>query len=112
FGRIRVAGLARNQAIRRLLAAIAMLSITAIVIEICAFAMRQFGIVITLTDSSCPVGIYRLTHQPIIRGELVEACLPDAIASYGRSRGYIDSGDCPNGAEPVIKLIGALSGDR
>lgn len=45
-------------------------------------------------------------------GELVEACLPNAVARYGIERGYLASGACPNDAEPVIKLVGAIAGDR
>ena len=45
------------------------------------------------------------------RGSLVAACLPAAIARTGLARGYLGRGDCPAGAEPVAKLIGALPGD-
>ena len=89
-----------------------MLATVAISIEICAFTMRHCGLIITLTDSSCAAGIYRLGHRPIVRGALVEACLPDEIASYGIARNYIHSGDCRNGSEPVIKVVGATAGDR
>jgi conjugative transfer signal peptidase TraF len=77
-----------------------------------AAATRTDGLIFVATDSSCPIGIYHVVHQPPARGELVEACLPEAIASYGMARGYLASGECPNGAEPVIKVIGALAGDR
>jgi hypothetical protein len=43
---------------------------------------------------------------------LVESCLPYAIASYGIERGYIGSGDCSDGTEPVVKIVGAVCGDR
>jgi conjugative transfer signal peptidase TraF len=72
---------------------------------------RRSGLVVTLTDSTCPVGIYRLVRKPVARGELVESCLPEAIASYGIERRYIHSGDCPNGIEPVVKIVGAVPGD-
>ena len=45
------------------------------------------------------------------RGALVAACLPAAIARTGLARGYLREGDCPAGAEPVAKVIGALPGD-
>jgi len=71
-----------------------------------------------LTDSSAPSGIYRVEGPPpglplrdLRRGELVEACLPNAIAQRGLERGYLHSGGCPSGAEPVAKRVGALSGD-
>jgi conjugative transfer signal peptidase TraF len=67
---------------------------------------------ITLTDSSAPAGIYRLvTCASAGRGTLVAACLPQPIASDGLMRGYLRRGDCPAGAEPVAKIIGALPAD-
>ncbi len=58
-----------------------------------------------LTDSSAPVGIYRVEPLPsqesvrdLRRGELVEACLPDAIAQRGLERGYLQRGGCPGGS--------------
>jgi len=64
-----------------------------------------------LTDSSAPAGIYHLSAAPERRGALVAACLPAAIARTGLARGYLHEGDCPAGAEPVAKVIGALAGD-
>jgi conjugative transfer signal peptidase TraF len=82
------------------------------------FLGRQLGLRIMLTDSSAPVGIYRvepLSSQESVgdlrRDELVEACLPIAIARRGLERGYLQPGSCPGGAEPVAKRVGALSGD-
>ena len=65
-----------------------------ILIAALGFLARKSGLVITLTDSSCPVGIYRLVRKSGARGQLVESCLPYAIASYGIEGGYIGSGDC------------------
>jgi conjugative transfer signal peptidase TraF len=67
---------------------------------------------ITLTDSAAPAGIYRVSEVPAERGALVAACLPPAIARQGLARGYLQRGDCPTGAEPVAKVIGALAGDE
>ena len=39
------------------------------------------------------------------------ACLPDAVARTGLKRGYLAEGDCPAGAEPIAKVIGAMPGD-
>ncbi len=73
---------------------------------------RLFGLRITLTDSAAPAGIYRLIKGvPVGRGELVAVCVPAAIARSGLARGYLREGDCPAGAEPVAKVIGALPGD-
>jgi conjugative transfer signal peptidase TraF len=84
----------------------------AILIALLAAATRAGGLVLVATDSSCPIGIYRVIHKSLARGELVEACLPSTISTYGMARGYLNSGNCPNGAEPVIKVVGAMAGDR
>src|SRR5216684_5891073 len=73
---------------------------------------RLFRVRITLTDSAAPGGIYRVvTGVPVVRGALVAACLPAAIARTGLTRGYLREGDCPAGAEPVAKVISGLPGD-
>jgi conjugative transfer signal peptidase TraF len=73
---------------------------------------RLLHLRITLTDSSAPAGLYRLvTAAPAERGALVAACLPQPIARHGLMRGYLRNGDCPAGAEPVAKVVGALPGD-
>jgi conjugative transfer signal peptidase TraF len=41
----------------------------------------------------------------------VAVCLPISIARLGLARGYLRSGACPGPAEPVGKIIGAVSGD-
>jgi conjugative transfer signal peptidase TraF len=75
-------------------------------------AGRFFRLRIILTDSAAPAGIYRLNAVPVRRGALAAACLPAAIARTGLARGYLSEGDCPAGAEPVAKVIGALPGDE
>jgi conjugative transfer signal peptidase TraF len=70
------------------------------------------GLRISLTDSAAPAGIYRIVSGiPAYRGELVGACLPASIEEAGLARGYLSKGDCPGGAEPVAKIVGALPGD-
>jgi conjugative transfer signal peptidase TraF len=70
------------------------------------------GLRISPTDSAAPAGIYRITPEiSVERGQLVGACLPASIAQEGLARGYLRKGDCPGGAEPVAKIIGALPGD-
>jgi len=73
---------------------------------------RIFGLRISLTDSAAAPGIYRVVPGvPIHDGELIAACLPASISGDGLSRGYLKPGDCPSGAEPVAKVIGALPGE-
>jgi conjugative transfer signal peptidase TraF len=73
---------------------------------------RVFGLRISLTDSAAPAGIYRIVPGVSLeRGELVGVCLPPSVAQGGLARGYLSKGDCPGGAEPVAKVIGAVAGD-
>jgi conjugative transfer signal peptidase TraF len=76
------------------------------------FLMRNFRIGLTPSNSSCAEGFYRLVDAPIRRGELAAACLPVNAEQEGLIRGYLSSGDCPGGAEPVLKVIGGLRGDE
>ena len=81
------------------------------------------------TDSAGPAGIYRLQKigepvamtwdepgRPIIAGphrnDLVLACLPVPIAVWAMQRHYLAGGSCPGGAEPVVKILGAIQGDE
>jgi conjugative transfer signal peptidase TraF len=88
-----------------------LLTATTAVVAVMVFSARLFHLRIVLTDSSAPAGIYRLSAVPAGRGDLVLACLPAAVARTGLTRGYLQSGDCPAGAEPIAKVIGAMSGD-
>jgi type IV secretory pathway protease TraF len=63
---------------------------------------------VILTNSAAPVGIYQTVTAPLTRGELVLACLPPQPARLALHRGYLGAGDCPNGVEPVAKIIGVL----
>jgi conjugative transfer signal peptidase TraF len=76
------------------------------------FLMRNFRIGLTPSNSSCAEGFYRLVDAPIRRGELAAACLPVNAEQEGLMRGYLSNGDCPSGAEPVLKVIGGLRGDE
>jgi conjugative transfer signal peptidase TraF len=77
----------------------------------CGRLLVDFQIGLSLTDSSSRPGLYRLIDAPIRRGELVAACLPDNVEREGLSRGYLRVGDCPAGAQAVLKIVGALGGD-
>ncbi len=72
---------------------------------------KATGIRISTTDSAAPAGVYRIVGHEVRRGELVAACLPIGAAKLGLARGYLRVGDCPGGAEPVDKIVGALPGD-
>jgi conjugative transfer signal peptidase TraF len=90
--------------VRRLIAVIAGVAVMIV-------SARLFHLRIVLTNSAAPAGIYRLDSVPTGRGELVLACLPTEVARAGLTRGYLAEGDCPAGAEPIAKVIGAIPGD-
>ena len=75
------------------------------------FLIRHFRVGLTPTDSSCAEGFYRIVDAPLRRGELVAACLSANAGQEGLMRGYLESGDCPGGVEPVLKVIAGLPGD-
>lgn len=58
-----------------------------------------------------PVGVYRSTSGGPVRGSTVLACLPASVARLARGRGYVRSGSCRDGVEPVGKMVVAAGGD-
>ena len=81
-------------------------------IAVPVLSFELLGLRIGLTDSACPPGIYRIVSRAPSRGDLVLACLPDAIAQLGIARGYLLRGrGCGDGIEPVGKRLSALPGD-
>jgi conjugative transfer signal peptidase TraF len=84
----------------------------AIAVALLVLMGRSLGLRISLTDSAAPSGIYRIVRGVSVKhGELVAACLPASIAQEGLARGYLREGDCPDGIEPVAKIVEALPGD-
>jgi conjugative transfer signal peptidase TraF len=63
--------------------------------------------------ASMPRGLWRVhTREPIARGAIVTVCPPDqADIREAAHRGYIPSGDCPGGYEPLVKPVAAIAGD-
>lgn len=68
------------------------------------------GVRFNLT-ASMPVGLYRLTRGRPTRGSTVLVCLPAQVAAFAKGRGYLRSGSCPDGVEPVGKVVAAKLGD-
>ncbi len=63
---------------------------------------------------SMPLGLWRMApdHAPLRRGDVVVVCLPDtAPVRVATERGYIPSGNCAGGFEPLVKPIAATAGD-
>lgn len=71
---------------------------------------RALGLRIN-TSTSMPRGLYRAVAEELHRGALVAACLPEEVARLGLGRHYLGPGECPGGAEPVVKMVAALGGD-
>jgi len=64
------------------------------------------------TSPSLPRGLYRTVDSPVARGSTVLACPPWAAARLARERGYLFSGPCPGGVDPLGKRVLAAGGDR
>jgi len=63
------------------------------------------------TTTSMPRGLYRSVGGTVAPGAWVSVCLPSEIARFGVERGYLGAGSCPNGTEPVLKVVAAVAGD-
>src|SRR5438552_13228563 len=62
-------------------------------------------------SGSMPIGLYRVSSAPPVRGAMVLACLQVAVAVFARSRGYVPNGGCPGATAPIGKLVLAMVGD-
>jgi len=63
---------------------------------------------------SMPSGVWTIVSARTVpkRGDIVAVCLPHGAAlRQARNRGYIAAGPCPDAAEPLVKPVGAVSGD-
>jgi conjugative transfer signal peptidase TraF len=61
--------------------------------------------------ASLPVGVYRTTVEPVVRGSIVHVCLPPTDAAFARERGYLGPGSCAGDVRPLGKMVLALQGD-
>ncbi len=61
---------------------------------------------------SAPKALY-LEHKitTVHRGDLVAVCLPTEVALWASNRGYLPTGTCPDGIQPVAKTVVAIAGD-
>jgi conjugative transfer signal peptidase TraF len=62
-------------------------------------------------SASIPPGLYRLSHRPARRGDLVLACPPEAASRLALERRYLPRGACPGGTQPLGKRLLAVAGD-
>ena len=64
------------------------------------------------TTPSIPVGVYRLTDDPMIKGSYVYFCPPlTPVFDMAKDRGYISGGYCPGGFGHMMKKILAVKSD-
>jgi conjugative transfer signal peptidase TraF len=64
---------------------------------------------------SLPVGVWRLSplRDEVRRDDVVSFCPPDTwVFREAHQRGYLGSGLCVGGYEPLLKPIAAVEGDR
>jgi conjugative transfer signal peptidase TraF len=47
----------------------------------------------------------------VARGDLIEFCPPVSFDVEARERGYVESGPCPGGTIPFLKMVAAVEGD-
>src|SRR5262249_11111875 len=84
-------------------------SITSVLMMATLAVGEAAGLRINAT-ASMPRGLWRVqTGRPIERGEIVTVCPPDqADIREAAQRGYIPSGGCPGGYEPLVKPVAAI----
>ena len=63
------------------------------------------------TSTSMPRGLYRSVGGSTRPGVSAAVCLPPAVSRFGMGRHYLGAGSCPDGAEPVVKVVAAVEGD-
>ena len=64
------------------------------------------------TTPSIPVGVYRLTNEPIVKGAYVLFCPPPTpVFAMAKARGYLGAGFCPGGYGHLMKKIFAVKDD-
>jgi conjugative transfer signal peptidase TraF len=64
---------------------------------------------------SLPIGIWRVSplERDLRRGDIISFCPPDTPAfREAWRRGYLSTGHCEGGYEPLLKPVAAIAGDR
>lgn len=67
------------------------------------------------TTASMPRGLWRVMQNDKTprKMDIIAICPPDnPITTLARERGYIGAGRCPNGLEPLLKPVVAVTGDQ
>lgn len=80
---------------------------------LCIALAAPAGLRVNMTPSM-PRGLWQVSpiQGSIARGAVVSLCPPDNdVFRKAMRRGYITSGVCPGGYEPLLKPVAAISGD-
>lgn len=73
--------------------------------------VHQFGLRLN-TTRSIPIGLYRMSNDPIERGAYVLWCPPERLEfDLAKERGYIGAGFCPGGYGNMMKKVLATHDD-
>ena len=86
--------------------------LTADVLLILLLALWLFGFRMNFT-SSMPVGIYLTGSGEARQSDLVAFCLPsnNPFSALAKERTYLQSGLCPSGRQPLLKILAGVPGD-
>ena len=84
-------------------------ALPAVIVVVGVCLSFQIGGIRVNASTSLPVGLYKITTDP--SAKLVEFCPAEPFASLSAIRGYREEGNCPDGAEPLMKPVVALEGD-
>jgi conjugative transfer signal peptidase TraF len=76
---------------------------------IASFFLPLMGYRVNLTRSM-PIGVYRISRDPVERGRLAAFCLEDTEFT-ALARRYLAAGSCPSGLRPLLKEVSGLPGD-
>jgi conjugative transfer signal peptidase TraF len=83
------------------------LAVTAAIgIVLIAAGHQQHAFAVWNASPSVPIGLYRVVHQPAIKGQLAVIKLPTAMAMLADERGYL------RGRNYLLKPIIGTTGDR
>jgi conjugative transfer signal peptidase TraF len=65
------------------------------------------------TTPSIPLGVYKLSNEPLIKGAYVLFCPPPApVFELAKARGYLGAGFCPGDYGQLMKRLVAAKNDK
>ena len=81
----------------------------AAVVFVSPFLVAWAGGIRINCSPSLPLGLYQKTTDN--RAPLIEFCPQEPYGSFAAARGYRTTGNCPDGADPLMKPVVAATGD-